>query len=400
MSSSNLLKNIISKDINIQIETIKNLIKSNNIEDFRELCQNSDFIFPFVREKIIKNFIKLVNKDNLETIFNFSKVYSLDFEDIIVKSWVKEADEDLTDRILELFEQGSAEQKAYCAKYFSCIKDTLSLDYLKENAKSDYEPLKINSAIALSAFKDVEILNEMKELISKSDNEFDKIEAYKFLLAYNTIDSIKTVLDNCLSSPFRVHIIAYLFDFCDFETLSKNFDFNTVSKIFNVILEGYPEDISLETIIDYRIYDFIVYLMNNKNPYSNNLLAIAKLNFNEYLQNENYHFNLDKNIKSELKEIVGLFSDFKADFSGIPDLLNCEDKDYFNSSLKVIEEYNLEDYASNLSALINNSNVSFEKKAQIAQVLKNLNKQNLIDKEAVENIENYNVRVLIKSLMD
>lgn len=400
MSSSNLLKNIISKDINIQKTTIQNLIKSANVEDFKELSKNSDFIFPFVREKIINSFIKLINKNELDTVFKFSTVYSLDFEDMIVKSWVKFANEDLTDEILALFEAGTLEQKAYCAKYFTYIKDTLSLEYLKEYAKSDYEPLKINCAIALCAFKDTEILNEMKNLTQSDTNDFDKLEAYKFLCAYNTIESTKAVLDSCFDSPFRVHIIAYLLDFCDFETLADNFSVEVISKIFNILLEGYPEDITIETISYYRIWDFVNYLLNNKNPFVNNLLAIAKADFEEYSSNENYHFNLDKNTKNELKEIGELLKNFEPDFSKNSEMLNSPNNDYFNSALKVIEEYRLLDYVETLSNLINSHVLSSKRQAQIAQTLKSLNKQDLIQKETIANIRDNNVKVLIESYMN
>jgi len=399
MSSSNLLKNIISKDINTQTKAIKNLINSANLEDFKEICKNSDFIFPYVREKFIKNFIKLINKNDLETIFKFSSVYSYEFEDIIVKSWVKFADEDLTDRILELFEVGTLEQKAYCAKYFSHIKDTLSLELLKTNAFCDYEPLKLNCAVALSQFKDEEILSEMKNIIKTSENEFDKIEAYKFLCAYNSIESVDFVLKNYYKSPFRVHIVSYLLDFYEFDTLVNNYNSETISKMFHILLEGYPEDLSLETIEYYRIYDFINYLLNNINSYSNNLLLIAKSDFREYFLNENYQFNLDKNAKEELRQINNLLKNFKEDFSTSSFLLEDEDIDCFKSALKVIEEYKLTNYSDKLGSLINGKEISEERKALIAQTLKSMNKQNLIQKEAIQNIENKNVKILIESLM-
>ena len=326
-------------------------------------------------------------------------MYSFDFEDMVVKSWLKFADEDLTDRILLLFEEGSLEQKAYCAKYFSHIKDPLCLDYLKNYALSDYEPLKINCAIALSSFEEVDILEDMKKIISSSTNDFEKIEAYKFLCAYNTKDSIRTVLNSCFESPFRVNIITYLLDFCDFNYFVNNFELNVIAKIFNVLLEGYPEDVGLDTIEYYRIYDFISYLLNNLNPYVNNLLAIAKADFREYLSNENYHFNLDKNTKNELREIVELLKDFNPDFSKNSELLNDNDKDYFKSALKVIEEYQLGSFSDSLSDLINNIGLAVEKKAHIAQTLKALNKQNLIQQETIDNIDNANVKVLIESLM-
>ena len=49
MSSNNLIKNITSKDLNVSLQTIQTLINTENIEDFEKLCQNCDFIFPFIK---------------------------------------------------------------------------------------------------------------------------------------------------------------------------------------------------------------------------------------------------------------------------------------------------------------------------------------------------------------
>ena len=94
MPSENFIKNITSKDNSLSEATLKNLIKSANIEDFKFLCDKSDFIFPFLKEKINKNFVKLIEEKELNTVFEFSKVYSSDFEELIVLSWVKFANED------------------------------------------------------------------------------------------------------------------------------------------------------------------------------------------------------------------------------------------------------------------------------------------------------------------
>ena len=145
MSDKLFLKNITSKDNSVFSKTIKILAESNNIANFEILSNNSDFIFPFLKEKIIKNFVKLINKENLKIIFNFTKIYSSDFEDLIVQSWLKFASEDLTDEILELFENGTNEQKAYCAKYFYHIQDSLAIEFLNQNSLSEFLPLKINS---------------------------------------------------------------------------------------------------------------------------------------------------------------------------------------------------------------------------------------------------------------
>ena len=159
MSLENFIKNITSKDENLALNTTKNLILNQETANFSKLVEKGDFIFPFLKDKIINNFVKIIKKENLKTVFEFSKIYSYDFEDLIVKSWLKFASEDLTDEILELFENGTKDQKAYCASYFSHICDNLALENLKKYSKDDFYPLKINSIKALKSFQDETILN-------------------------------------------------------------------------------------------------------------------------------------------------------------------------------------------------------------------------------------------------
>ena len=72
MNQDNFVKNIISKDYNVSKNALTELINSKNPTLFKKLCDNSDFIFPFVKEKIVKNFVTLIKKDNLDTVFLFT----------------------------------------------------------------------------------------------------------------------------------------------------------------------------------------------------------------------------------------------------------------------------------------------------------------------------------------
>ena len=74
MPSDNFIKNITSKDIKLSKDTIIALIKTADIKHFEELCKKSEFIFPFLKERIINDFVKLINKEDLKTIFEFSKM--------------------------------------------------------------------------------------------------------------------------------------------------------------------------------------------------------------------------------------------------------------------------------------------------------------------------------------
>ncbi len=399
MSSSNLLKNIISKDKNIFENTIKNLLRTGNTADFEELCKKSDFIFPFIKDKIIDYFVKIVNKEDLNIIFKFSKIYSFDFEDIIVKSWLKFADEDLTDEILELFENGTDEQKSYCAKYFTFIKDSLSLENLEKYIYSDFEPLRINSALALKAFGQNNVLNDIKNKVISCDNEYDKIPLYQILSVWGGSENIKFILENSISSLFTGNIISNILDYNEFDTLKKYLDKNTVFNIFNVLIENYPENIELNTIAYYQIYDFIEYLKNNLNQYSNNLLALARRQFLEYETNEIYNFDLDKDTKNELKRINESLNAVNPDFSNLEQELKSNNPYRFETAIKVIQEYKINLLNSTLADLMNNNNTDLRYRALIAQTLKSLGCVNLIDKNEVTKIQNDNIKALILDLI-
>ena len=398
MSSSNLLKNIISKDKNLSENTIKELIKTQNSAGFRELCEKSDFIFPYIREKIINNFVKIINNNDLKTIFEFSKTYSYDFEDIIVKSWLKFANESLTDEILELFETGTDEQKAYCAKYFSFINDSLAPEYLEKHIFSEYEPLRINSVTALKAFKKDEIQSLIKEKILSLNNESDKVPLYQNLSVWSGEENIKFILKNAINSPYNGNIIANILDYCEFEKLKQYLNKDLIFKIFNILIENYPENIELNTIIYYQIYDFIEYLLKNPTPYSNNLLSVAKKQFLEYETNEIYNYDLDKDTKEELKNINLLLKSFNPDFSSIEGELDSSDSLIFETAVKTVQEYKIPT-ENKLAELFNSNDVQLNKKALIAQALKALNKTDLINKEKINDIKDENIKALILSLL-
>lgn len=397
MSSENFIKNITSKDINLSTNTIKNLIDTENIEQFKELCDKADFIFPFLKERITADFVKLICKENLKTIFEFSKIYCYDFEDLIINSWLKFADENLTDEILELFEKGTNEQKAYCAKYFYYIQDSIALEYLNKYALFEFEPLKNNCATTLAKFGDVKILNEMKNIILTSDDEFKKLNAYSFICAYNGEEQIKFILKNAFSSPFLASIISKILDFNDINYLKSFVDNYTLSKILNVIIEEYPEEIELNTIFYWNIFEYIKTVKSFKNQYSNNILLIAKKKFKEFSQNDIYTFDLDKNLKSEIKNISNYLNSIELSIENPEEELTSNDNYRILCALNVIKEYKLNKYSSFIADLFNNNKLNYEQMANSASVLKELNEINLINKDTVQKIQNENIRILIES---
>ena len=143
------VKNLTSKDEKAALKSAQFLLNSGNIEMFNALLKKSEFLFDFVKQNVNKRLTKALTETNYKNLFKFLDNYSPDYEDFIASSFAKYANEDLTDEILELLQNGTENQKTYAAKYFSYIPDTIAADNLLEYAFSDNEPLAFNSAQAL-----------------------------------------------------------------------------------------------------------------------------------------------------------------------------------------------------------------------------------------------------------
>ncbi len=388
------IKNITSKDINLSKKTILDLINSKDLSKFKLLTEKEDFIFPFLKERISRDFVNLINKENIETVFEFTKVYSFDFEEMIVKSLLKFADEDLTDKILEIFENGTQEEKTYCAKYFCYIKDSLALDFLYKNAKSTFSPLKTNCILALKSFNDTKLSELAKENIKNSTDEFEKLNDFETLAIFNEIDF---VLENGLNSPLNSNIVPILLNFNDFNSLKNKTSKENLKRVFHILIENYPENITLDTVLYYQVLDFIKLISSENDNYSKLLLLFAKAKFDEFSSNDIYSFDFDKTTKNEIKNISEFLDNLEFTIDDVVFEYNDEKPYQFSLLLDIIKEYNIEKFDCELVCIF--EKVNCELKAKIAEILKSHNKINELDKTLIENIENENVKALIMSYL-
>ncbi|MBO6180786.1 hypothetical protein J6O86_03775, partial [bacterium] len=159
------------------------LINMPDVDLFKELVDKEDYLYDFIKQNVSKRLERVCNKDNYRNLLQLLKYYSPSYEDFIISALVKYANEDLTDFMLDLIENGNEDEKTYCAKYFSFIKDPLAIEYLKENTYSENSYLSSNSISALSSFGEREIYNEAIAKL-KSDDEFEQLSGAKFLVSY------------------------------------------------------------------------------------------------------------------------------------------------------------------------------------------------------------------------
>ena len=111
------VKNLTSKDEKQAQKAARLLLDSGDAEMYRALVQKSSFLFDFVKQNVNKRLSAALNEKNYKNLFKFLKTYSPDYEDFIASSLAKYADEDLTDEIFELLQNGTESEKIYAAKY-------------------------------------------------------------------------------------------------------------------------------------------------------------------------------------------------------------------------------------------------------------------------------------------
>lgn len=377
------------------------IINNCDTEAFGALVEQSDFLFDFIKKNVAKRLSSVVNQDNYKNLISFLTIYSHDYEEFIVSSLAKFADEDLTDEMLELLENGTDEQKAYSAKYFSHINDTLALESLKKYAFEDFDALAMNCAEALSAMQDKNSYNLALEKL-KSDDEFEQISAVRFLSAYKDENSLTALFDAMKKSSMPENIaseIPYIKSFV--ELLNTEFKEDTILAI-NYIINGIGEIIMLGQLFDFQLFEVLQKLiaMPQDSKIATTLLS-AKLKFDQLTENEEYIFDEDKDTKQEVYEIKNLINHEQKEFWDSQKKLFTaelnEQSDFIFSALELVQELNLVEAFDKLKALLTSDNQTIILKT--IEIIKHLGKLNEIDKNKIlEKISDENIRAILQSL--
>ncbi len=401
-----LVKDLTAKEEQKALHAAKEIIDNADVEAFKLLAQKSDFLFDFVKNNVNKRLQKAINKDNYRNLFKFLDVYSPDFEDTIVGSFARFANEDLTDEIMELFEKGTDNEKAYCAKYFSYIPDTIAADLLTQYAFSDNEAISFNSAKALGAMKIQEAYDKAIELLN-SDDDFTVLKAVKFLIAYEDKSAVKALLQAMEKSSMSENIageIPYLQSLM--ELLEE--DVTSALTCLDNILSGLGEILPLNQIFCFEMFDVLSYLISyngqNKNPQAAVVLLKALSKFEMLNENDEYTFDEDKNTKQEISEIYTILKRQQEYFWNAQKKLavleiseSSATAGRISSALRVVCEYNLTTAEENIKNLLNSHNEILL--CEAVSALKQLNKLDGINKEDVlAKVHDENKKAIINSL--
>lgn len=302
--------------------TARHLVNDCDIELFKELVENDDFLFDFVKQNVAARISNAINENNYKNLISFLKYYSPFYEDVIVSALVKFADEDLTDIMLEKFEGGTVSEKTYAAKFFGQIQDPLSYDFLVSNSYNDNEFLAQNCAGSLGLWNDENSYNNALEKL-KSNDEFEKLSAVKFLVSYGNKNAVKNILDAMKTSAMAENIagnIPYLENL--FGLLENHYQDGLLA--LNYILNGLGEILPLSVIFDFELFEVFERLINNDYDSKSAIVLLnAKEKFDTLTENDEYLFDEDKNTKSEIQDIKKLLKNTNTN----------ELKQYINSEL-------------------------------------------------------------------
>lgn len=401
--NSNILKKLTGKNPNDFEFAASHIINNTDIQTFSALVEQSDFLFDFIKNNVNQRLLKACNEKNYRNLLKFLKIYSPDYENFIVSTLAKYADEDLTDEMLELLENGTDEEKAYCAKYFSQINDTLAIDLLREYSYSDFEALAFNSALALSEMKDDFSYNLAIGKLN-SDDEFEKLSAVSFLIAYNDKKAVGEIFKTMKTSSMPENIaseIPYMQSLM--ELLDSDFKNDSILAI-NHIINGLGEIVSLGQIFDFQLFEVLDKLIGLQNQEKDSKIAVvllgAKAKLDQLTENDEYIFDEDKNTKNEVVEIKKLLNAQAKEFwdnqenSFIEEL--DENSEFIYSALELIQEIGITGSLDKLKILLQSNNQTIILKT--VEVIKNLNKLDEIDmKTVLEKITDENIKQIITS---
>lgn len=401
-----LVKDLTAKDEQKAFAAAQSLINNKNTEAFQILADKSEFLFDFVKNNVNKRLQKAINEKNFRNLFGFLKIYAPDFEDTIVGAFASYANEDLTDEMLELLENGTESEKTYSAKYFSYIPDTISADLLTDYAlNNDNEALAFNAAKALGSMQIDSAYNKAVELLD-SDDDFTVLKAVKFLVAYENKDAVDALFKAMEKSSMSENIageIPYLESLLTLVQTKKE----PALMCLENILSGLGEILPLNQVFNFELYDILAFLISdnqkNKNPQTAVVLLSALAKFDTLANNEEYTFDEDKSTKQEVQEIYNLLKSQQEYFwnaqkrLAVQELLSAPLR--VLSVLQMICEFKIKDAKEEVKKLLDSDNEIIV--CEAAAALKQLDALAGIDKvEILSKIKDENKKAIIESLFN
>lgn len=303
-----LIKKLTGKNPSEYENAAKSLVNNSDVELFAKLVKQDDFLFDFIKDNVAKRIQNACNKDNYLNLLKFLNHYSASYDTMIARVLHSFSGDELLPKMKEFFLNGTEQEKAYAVKYFSFVsRENLEeiIPLLRKTAKSDFEPLSLNSIEVLSMVNDEAAKNEALELL-KSEDEFEQYDAIKFLVTFQAKDCLKEIIDVMKKSTLAENIASEIPYLITFDEMFEEDSESTLLVLCN-ILNAIPEIISPSAVCYYDLYNVIERLIKDKMTSASAVaLRIAKDKFAELCSNDEYLFDCDKNTKDEVNEINNL----------------------------------------------------------------------------------------------
>lgn len=403
MNNKDLAKKITAKDEKTALGITKKMIDEADSRLFNELAEQSEYLYPFVVQNVVKRLEMSICKANYENLISFFDCYSPYYDKVFASAIKVFGDDLIKNKMYDFMKNGSVAQKTYAARYFEQAKDIFAVRELIANAFSEDEYLADACAAALGA------LNEQKSYqiaLAKlnSEDDFEALSALNFFVNYIKNPPLEDIFNAMKKSGMPENFAGKIAALMPLPVLIKENTENALCVIDNII-NGFGEILPISEVFDFDLYDVIGILSENTDEkYASQIAVVllkAKSKIEMICSNDEYTFDEDKNTKQELKEIQGLLNSFGEKFwsnlkKNIEKELNTE-KSRAVSALEVIQEYSLTEYVPQILELIYESdNETLICKA--FEVLKSLNALSYIAKEdALSNFTNETLKAIVEN---
>lgn len=396
------LNDLISKDNSAAKGAAIKLLAEKDVESFKILNSKSEFLFDFIKEKILKNLIGAVNSKNCLNLFEFLKVYSPDFKGFILHPLVQFKTPEIEDKMLNFLCSGSDEEKTYATEFFTILADKTKYEKIKANLNADFEPLKIASINYLSnlGFR-LEFEESLKILEDNSKDNFEKLTQVEFLAYFGDKKAFEPIYNYFINEDNSYTIANFLLDLKPFSTLIEENREDEILNILSSIILNFPDSITFEEINYYINEGLFEFLLESENNLSALILFYLKNKTELILEDENYSIDLTKENKKEANIINSKLNNAIQIFDKKETLtLGLNSINYFENilSLEIIKEENIEiiEPIYNLLEKTTNNEIIMD----ILYCLQNQNKLNetLINKILLKT-ENEILKAQIKSFI-
>ena len=357
-----------SKDKNLALAAAKHIIETADMQAWQCFVENSDNIFDFIKQNIAKYFAEVINENNYKNLFELFKIHSFDWDECFIQLLLRfsYSNDELLDKMLYLLQNGSEDEKAYAAKFFSFVPNEKANYYLFDAYSINYEPLKYNAAKALGDASDLYSYNYYINKLASAD-DWEKIDAAQFLQWYGNKKAYPILLKTMSESSMPEHIagsVAMLDNISHYFNVDDKYIRDLSLDCYQILITSLGEVWPLSTILDFEIYECVETLISliNENQdkqitsrYST-LLLKTKTQF-DLLNSDEYKFGEDKYTIEALENILELLNEGSQNFwqmctSLLENEIAQENSQRIIYALDVISDYGLNFYVPKIKALL------------------------------------------------